>query len=44
MREASSQNFGGQDVSAGSGQSAAQRTARQDANGLRAHHRCSVEM
>ena len=34
----------GQSGSAGSGQSAAQMTARQAANGRRAHQMCNVEM
>src|ERR1019366_9821952 len=43
-RQASSRNFGGHKGSAGSGQRAAQITARQAANGLRAHQIWSVEM
>ncbi len=44
MRAAASRKAGGQSSSAGSGHNAAQMTARQEANGRRAHQICRVEM
>ena len=44
MRAAASRKDCGQSGSAGSGQSAAQMTARHAASGRRAHQMCSVEM
>ena len=43
MRRASSLNVAGQCASHGSGSKSAISTAREDANGRRAHHGCSVE-